>query len=298
MGRLRHRSGREVRLLPTHRVGRDSSRDLVLESALATGEHATLCWVDEHWAIRDQGSSNGTFVSGRRIESGPWHVLMLHDRVTFGDRAEEWELTDDAPPATCAIRDDGLLVEAWAGAIVLPDPAAPLAVIRREGHGWVVTQGRRTGPGADRERLVLDGRTWTLHLPGEARTVIGEPADAAWGLTFVHFEEEERVALTLRLPDRHVDLGSYAHNRVLLVLAEERLRAERGELEPQDAGWLRPADLAQYSGTSLNWIYLKLHCARERLQKRGIADPDLLVQRDGARGAIRIGTSDLEIERK
>lgn len=51
-------------------IGRSSSCDVVLDQPMVSGRHAVLEPAGAGWHVRDLGSTNGTFVRGRRIE-GP-----------------------------------------------------------------------------------------------------------------------------------------------------------------------------------------------------------------------------------
>ncbi len=50
-------------------IGRSPACDVVLSLPMVSSRHAILEPVDEGWEIRDLGSTNGTFVEGRRIDS-------------------------------------------------------------------------------------------------------------------------------------------------------------------------------------------------------------------------------------
>jgi len=54
-------------------IGRSPACDVVLSLPMVSSRHAILEPVDEGWQIRDLGSTNGTFVEGRRID-GPTPV--------------------------------------------------------------------------------------------------------------------------------------------------------------------------------------------------------------------------------
>ncbi|WP_415953212.1 FHA domain-containing protein [Streptomyces sp. KLOTTS4A1] len=54
-----------------YHVGRDPLSDIVLDDARVSWHHAVLRPVADHWTLEDEGSTNGTFAGGRRIqESG------------------------------------------------------------------------------------------------------------------------------------------------------------------------------------------------------------------------------------
>ncbi|MCF1509930.1 ABC transporter ATP-binding protein/permease [Streptomyces glomeratus] len=50
-----------------HTLGRDPQGDIVLEDARVSWRHATISWNGRSWVLEDRGSTNGTFVGGRRI---------------------------------------------------------------------------------------------------------------------------------------------------------------------------------------------------------------------------------------
>jgi FHA domain/Domain of unknown function (DUF1707) len=77
--------------LPTHEhtiIGRSRSSGCVLADPTVSRAHAVVSYRDGTWSLRDLGSTNGTYVNGRRItdetEVGPG------DEVAFG--AEQYLL--------------------------------------------------------------------------------------------------------------------------------------------------------------------------------------------------------------
>lgn len=49
-------------------IGREESNDIVLKDTRVSGHHAAITRQGQRWQIRDLGSTNGTFVNGKRIE--------------------------------------------------------------------------------------------------------------------------------------------------------------------------------------------------------------------------------------
>ncbi|GHJ95629.1 ABC transporter ATP-binding protein [Streptomyces sp. NE5-10] len=75
-------NGRTWTLEPSrsYTLGRDPQGDLVIDDARVSWRHATISWNGRSWAIEDHGSTNGTFVAGRRIqqlEVGPGTAVHL-----------------------------------------------------------------------------------------------------------------------------------------------------------------------------------------------------------------------------
>ena len=66
------------------RIGRDASSDIVLDTQLASRNHALLVSRGESFVMTDLGSSNGTFVNGARIDQVE---LEEGDQIHFADEA-------------------------------------------------------------------------------------------------------------------------------------------------------------------------------------------------------------------
>ncbi|WP_326808906.1 MULTISPECIES: FHA domain-containing protein [unclassified Streptomyces] len=49
-------------------LGRDPQGDMVIDDARVSWRHATVRWGGRSWVIEDHGSTNGTYVQGRRIQ--------------------------------------------------------------------------------------------------------------------------------------------------------------------------------------------------------------------------------------
>jgi len=75
--------GTEFVLAGPATVGREDRNGIVLADPSVSGRHATLLRDGKAWAVRDLGSTNGTFVEGRRLGE---HTVRLRDgqSVAFG----------------------------------------------------------------------------------------------------------------------------------------------------------------------------------------------------------------------
>ncbi|WP_190124828.1 ABC transporter ATP-binding protein/permease [Streptomyces inusitatus] len=68
----------------SYTLGRDPQGDMVLDDARVSWRHATVSWGGQSWAIEDHGSTNGTYVGGRRIhraDIGPGVTVRLGNAV-------------------------------------------------------------------------------------------------------------------------------------------------------------------------------------------------------------------------
>ncbi len=90
-------------------MGRDPQGDMVLDDARVSWRHATLRWSGRSWLIEDHGSTNGTYVQGRRVqqlEIGPGAAVHLGNatdgpRLTLSAAAAPADAFS-APPAAAA----------------------------------------------------------------------------------------------------------------------------------------------------------------------------------------------------
>ena len=87
-----------IPLKPRHVIGRTKGCDLRLLYREVSSEHAELRWNQDHWEIRDAGSSNGTLINQQRIPDDEWMPLSEGDRVAFGHYEIAYRLVDAGPP--------------------------------------------------------------------------------------------------------------------------------------------------------------------------------------------------------
>ncbi|MET9498982.1 FHA domain-containing protein [Streptomyces sp. NPDC006552] len=85
-------NGRTWTLDPSrsYTLGRDPQGDIALDDARVSWRHATISWSGRGWVIEDHGSTNGTYVQGRRIhqlEIGPGTAVHLGN-ATDGPRVD------------------------------------------------------------------------------------------------------------------------------------------------------------------------------------------------------------------
>ena len=73
-------------------LGRRPYNDIVIDNLAVSGEHAVVHLRGDHVEIEDLGSTNGTWVNGRRVDRSP---LTPGDRVRVG----QLELVVEQPSA-------------------------------------------------------------------------------------------------------------------------------------------------------------------------------------------------------
>jgi NADPH-dependent 2,4-dienoyl-CoA reductase/sulfur reductase-like enzyme/pSer/pThr/pTyr-binding forkhead associated (FHA) protein len=85
-GMSRQRSEEETLLSQTKvmTIGRQAGAYLLIDNDSISRRHAEISYVNMHYAVRDVGSSNGTFVNEIRLEEGRASILKPNDQVRFG----------------------------------------------------------------------------------------------------------------------------------------------------------------------------------------------------------------------
>lgn len=66
-------------------IGRASSSALVIDDSFTSSSHAEIVREGDRWLVRDLGSTNGTFVNGRRVIGQSW--IEPGDDIAFGNVA-------------------------------------------------------------------------------------------------------------------------------------------------------------------------------------------------------------------
>jgi ABC-type multidrug transport system ATPase subunit/pSer/pThr/pTyr-binding forkhead associated (FHA) protein len=99
-------------LLPTDGksvvIGRSANSDVVVAYPMVSGRHAEIRRSGKEWVVRDLGSSNGTYVGGKRVAGDT--VVKPGDTIGLG--SHELLLTSDATAAAIAPSFNGVAIEA------------------------------------------------------------------------------------------------------------------------------------------------------------------------------------------
>jgi pSer/pThr/pTyr-binding forkhead associated (FHA) protein len=75
-------SGTTIALGPINSVGRNVNNTIFVEDDFVSANHAMLTFRGRSWFVEDQGSTNGTYVNGHRIDRPV--ALSFGDELTFG----------------------------------------------------------------------------------------------------------------------------------------------------------------------------------------------------------------------
>ncbi len=120
-------ANREFALPPAGclRIGRSDKNEIVLPEPASSRVHAEVMDSPEGWTIRDNGSSNGTFVNGRKIKS---KVLEDGDRVRIGTVELRFEAVVEEKSEGTEAYNEAIIAHREGGPpppVTLPPPPPP-----------------------------------------------------------------------------------------------------------------------------------------------------------------------------
>lgn len=76
---------KKVELVAKITIGRESDNDVVVDNKLASRHHAMIQKIKDAYFIKDEGSTNGTFINGVRIPKEKYVKLNPGDKITIGN---------------------------------------------------------------------------------------------------------------------------------------------------------------------------------------------------------------------
>lgn len=275
---------------------------LRLNDPRASSLHAVLSWTGKDWELRDLGSRNGTFVNGRRLESGQRELLAHDDKLGFGGQSEIWTLIGDGQPTLGAVSAAGQWVQADSELLALPSAEAPEVVVYAgEQGGWLMERDLEVGPVPSNNTVEAGGQIWTLELPLlQTPTAAATSTEALLSfsevkLVFKVSLDEENVCIDLHCQGQLRQIPHRAQNYLLLTLA--RARQGEGDLEPSERGWCYRDDLIRGLRIPENQFNVAVFRARQHLKRAGIVGAKDLVERRRGSTQLRLGTECFEIVR-
>jgi len=78
------------------RIGRDDTNDIVIDDTFISRRHADIAFLNGNFWVEDQGSTNGTFINGRRLAKRS--QLFAGDRLTVGKLDMTFEVKPGPEP--------------------------------------------------------------------------------------------------------------------------------------------------------------------------------------------------------
>ncbi len=297
---VRQKDGRERPLAARTLVGRSSACTIRLDTAHASGEHATVSWTEDGaWSVRDLGSKNGTFVDGHRLDPGRPLEIKRGAKLAFGAPDDAWVFEGADAPGLVAVElssgdarwtDDTMLA--------LPADEDPAISIYRDRAGrWVSEGADGIVMSLDDEAVVQAGKTaWRVCLPvvpeGTPMADQGPTMDTI-SLDLAVSQDEERVEIKINHRGQVIPLEPREHGYVLLTLA--RLRLEDAERPAPERGWVDRDELLRMLRMDANGFNVAVHRARQQLLGAGITGAAGVVE--VRRRQRRFGTDRVRISR-
>lgn len=76
---------KRIKLVAKITIGRESDNDIVVDNKLASRHHAIIQKIKDSYFLKDENSTNGTYLNGRLIPEGKYVKLNPGDKVTVGN---------------------------------------------------------------------------------------------------------------------------------------------------------------------------------------------------------------------
>ncbi len=74
-----------IELVAKITIGRSSDNNIVIDNKLASRHHALIQKIKDAYFLKDENSTNGTFLNGRRIPADKYVRLNPGDKITIGN---------------------------------------------------------------------------------------------------------------------------------------------------------------------------------------------------------------------
>lgn len=303
MGVLRSDQGETVSLWGDHLIGRAPDAALRINEESVSWRHASLRWTGTLWELQDLGSLNGTFVDGKRLESGHRMPLRSGTRLRFGASAANYVLTDAGAPAACVVSlDTGEHVPMMDGMIALPTADAPEVTLYQAQDGKHMIEDA-TGARELAENLEFEvgGQRYRFE-PGSSVFATmsprgGAPVPANLSLEFRVSRNEEHVEIDVLFSGQRWPLRPRAHSYMLLTLARHRLEDQQDDEIPfSDQGWIDQDELLRMLATTPQQLALDIFRARRQFGDAGVVDAPQIIERRPDSHEVRIGVARLQVE--
>lgn len=314
MGAIRKTATLESQVLESeHFIGRvgPPKCSLTLREAEVSGVHALLRWTGTAWEVKDQGSRNGTFVNGARLENGDSRPVEKGVRLAFGTETNEWEIVDDSAPAVMAVPLDGgkprVLED---GLVALPSPEEPRFSIYRGTDGrWLLENGQsfEAMPLTHAQTFQAAGRLWRFCCPTLVAPTLERPRTTKELAVPTSFsirnmrlklsvtQNQEYVEAHATQDGREVSLGASVYLYLLVILARQRIADADAGVRDGACGWVDYEGVADPMMESSAQLALGVHRVRKIFLKAGFGDGAQIIERRAGR-LIRIGTSQISVE--
>lgn len=287
-----------IHLRTWHTIGRSPTCTMQIDKPSISKQHALIAWDGDQWRIRDLHSRNGTWLDSRRLQPGQDIPLTAGAMLAFGTPSERWTVSRLGTPTAVAISLSGHQERiAQHHHLPLPSEDDPEAVLFQVADRWSLE--RADGTTAvirDGEQISVGDTLWRIHLPKAiASTCDGNTQPTPATIT-LRFSARPRLLVSYLHGGELIDLPQRAHHRLLLVLAQARLRDQQhADLPEAEHGWMYRDQLDSQLSTRNNRLYVYAYRARAQLADCGVLDAAGIIERRADTHQIRIGVPRLEI---
>ncbi|MFF8912284.1 FHA domain-containing protein [Streptomyces sp. NPDC015032] len=228
-------NGRTWTLDPSrsYTLGRDPQGDLTIDDARVSWRHATISWGGRNWFIEDHGSTNGTYVQGRRIhqlEIGPGSAVHLGN-ATDGPR-----LSIGAAAGADAYSGQGAAAQQPPG----PQPADPAP---QQGRQQAPQPQQQSAQAQEPQQPQAPHQQVMAEKPGAGR------ADGAAGAPPVYSDRSPTTFHQLAL-GRVMRIGRALEND--LIVSDLQVSRHHAEFHATPDGRFEIRDLGSHNGTYVN----------------------------------------------
>lgn len=303
MALIKETTTQRVRVLEADSiVGRANSSALCINERYVSAQHAILRFTGDRWDLRDLGSRNGTFLDGVKLKAGEEHTLEVGSKVSFGRVEQTWEVVDLSPPLAMAVPlDGGDPVPVEGELLALPSSEDPRLSIYRNPEGtWVIEQPEAISPITNLQTFEVAGRNYRFSCPEtlSKTTFMGSTFEIEvrhLALKFSVSRDEEFVSLQASCGASTFDLGTRAHNYLLLTLARRRLADAAEGLPETSCGWIYQEDFPHDPTMAPAHLNLDVLRIRKQFGAIGVIDAANIIERRPRARQLRIGVSRMSI---
>lgn len=253
-------------LTPYYAFGRNASIvHTYIPQQDVSQSHATIFWSREGWYLRDH-SRNGTLIDNELLRQSIRKLSKKH-QIRFGSTENTcWNIIDLKPPAP-------YLKSMHTAGRMMPLPTATDARIYYSPHnGWVYETDGRIMYLSDGSTLFFQNEEWLFVANGYLEeTVDHQHLVSNTVFIFTLSSNEEHIRLQLKVSDDQlIDLGSRAHNYLLLALARKRLADHLLGQSPEEQGWISLEelikDISKETQKDIDVYFINLQIFRLRKQ--------------------------------
>ena len=294
VGRLRESHSNESRALEAYSlVGRGPTCSVVLKDERVSYEHACLKYTAGGWALRDLGSTNGTWLNGQKVAAGTDLPVRAGDAIAFGESGLVYRLDDAAPPEPMAVAlAGGAAASLTDGVILLPTSESPTASIFRSADGgWTLESGDRVRAIEPGEIVDVSGASFRFSCPNEWQATAKIQRLRLVTESVLHFDvsdDEEHVSLTVECDGDRMPLGRSNAYYFLLTLARLRNTEHRAERD-SESGWTHREELTNMLKCGEQQLNVWIHRVRAKFASKEFLDYASIVERRDGSGQLRIG---------